>query len=80
MTLGSRGPMRSTSQTGTKRMPRRPEVALTEAFKRGVMHHVQVYLVQIATQSGFRQGLGPITAAKLGGLRAGLGSATFGQR
>jgi hypothetical protein len=38
-------------------------VQLTEAFKRQAMAHVQQYLVQIATQSGFREGRTPGSAS-----------------
>ncbi len=68
LTLGSKIPYAIYHQTGTSKMPARPEIKLPEPFKRSVMHHIQVYLVQIATQSGFRQGLTPLTAAKLGAI------------
>jgi phage gpG-like protein len=60
LTLGSRIPYAIYHQKGTEKMPARPEIQLTEAFKRTAMHHVQTYLVQIASQSGFRTGLGPL--------------------
>ena len=67
LTLGSRIPYAIYHQTGTEMMTARPEIVLTEAFKRSVMHHVQTYLVQMATQCGFRvKGIGPIQAAQLG--------------
>jgi len=59
LTLGSRLPYALFHQVGTKKMPARPEIQLTEAFKRTTMHHVQQYLVQIASQSGFRAGRTP---------------------
>ena len=62
LTLGSSVPYAIYHQTGTKNMPARPEIQLTEAFKRTTMHHVQQYLVAIATQSGFRDGKVPGTA------------------
>jgi hypothetical protein len=68
LTLGTRVKYAPYHQRGTKRMPQRREVMFTEAFKRTTMHHLQAYLVQVATQSGFRHGLTPITAAKLGAL------------
>jgi len=55
-----------------KVLPRRPEIMLTEAFKRSVMHHMHTYLVQVATQSGFRHGLTPIQASQIR-ARAGWG-------
>jgi phage gpG-like protein len=54
LTLGSTIPYAVFHQLGTENMPARPEVVLPEALKRSIMHHVQVYLVQIASQSGFR--------------------------
>lgn len=69
LTLGTRIPYALFHQVGTSRMPARPEILMPEAFKRAVMHHVQVYLVQMATRYGFREGgLGPLEAAKLGGF------------
>jgi phage gpG-like protein len=66
LTLGSSIPYAIYHQSIAPRvrLPRRPEINLTEAFKRTVMHHIQVYLVEIATRSGFRQGLTPTSAAK----------------
>jgi phage gpG-like protein len=60
LTLGSRVPYAIYHQTGTKKMPARPEIKLTEAFKRTAMHHVQTYLVQMANSLGFRQGMKPL--------------------
>jgi phage gpG-like protein len=69
LTLGTRIPYALFHQVGTSRMDARPEILMPEAFKRMVMHHVQVYLVQIASQSGFRPGgLDPFTASKFGNL------------
>jgi len=48
-----------------KALPRRPEIMLTEAFKRGVMAHIHGYLVQVGTQSGFRRGLTPLQVSTL---------------
>jgi phage gpG-like protein len=61
LTLGSAIPYSIFHQTGTSKMPARPEIQLTEAFKRSAMHHIQTYLVQIASQSGFRSGFTPIS-------------------
>jgi hypothetical protein len=41
---------------------------LTEEFKRGVMRHIHAYLIQIATQSGFRRGLTPIDSSRLSSI------------
>ena len=59
LTLGTTVPYAIYHQRGTKKMPARPEIRLTEAFKRTAMHHVQTYLVQMATQGGFRTGMKP---------------------
>lgn len=72
LTLGSKIPYAIYHQSILPRkskLPRRPEIALTEAFKRGVMHHLQAYLVQVATQSGFRSGWTPGTAESLAAYR-----------
>ena len=50
LTLGSRVSYAIYHQRGTRKMPARPEIELTEAFKRTVMHHIQTYLVQMASQ------------------------------
>ncbi|HWQ55679.1 MAG TPA: hypothetical protein VN442_18475 [Bryobacteraceae bacterium] len=81
LTLGSRVPYGIYHQSIEPRhvLPRRAEIQLTEPFKRGVMAHIHGYLVQMATQYGFRQGMGPLTSAKLrprefrGGLGFGKG-------
>lgn len=66
LTLGSRVPYALYHQLGTKRMPARPEIQLPEAFKRTTMHHMQTYLVQMASQCGFRTGMGPLQASRRG--------------
>lgn len=68
LTLGTQIPYAIYHQSVKPRrvLPRRPEIQLTEPFKRGVMHHIQTYLVQMATQSGFRSGWTPTTTATLG--------------
>jgi phage gpG-like protein len=60
LTLGTRVPYAIYHQSTAPRtrLPRRPEIMLTEEFKRTVMHHVQQYLVQMATKLGFRTGSG----------------------
>lgn len=70
LTLGSRIPYAIYHQSIEPRrvLPRRPEIMLTEEFKRGVMAHMHGYIVQMATQSGFRRGLGPLEATKLGSI------------
>lgn len=67
LTLGSRLPYAIYHQSPAprKRLPRRPEIMLTEDFKRGVMRNLHVFLVQVATKSGFRQGLTPIESSNL---------------
>jgi len=78
LTLGSRIPYAIYHQSPLPRrvLPRRPEIMLSEAFKRSVMHHIHDYLVQIATQSGFRHGLTPLDVSTLSRLsRYGKGPA-----
>jgi phage gpG-like protein len=74
LTLGTKLPYAIYHQSLQPRkvLPWRPEIKLTEAFARSVMHHIQTYLVQIASMSGFRTGLGPIQSAKFGAGR-GMG-------
>jgi phage gpG-like protein len=74
LTLGSRVSYSIYHQTGTSRMPARPEIQLTEVFKRIAMKNVQAYLVEIATKVGFRAGMTPIDTSRLGSL-LGLASA-----
>lgn len=70
LTLGTTLPYAIYHQSPEPRkvLPRREEIHLTELFKRGVTHHLHVYLVQVATQSGFRSGLTPLSAAKAGSI------------
>lgn len=70
LTLGTKIPYAIYHQSPGPRtkLPRRPEIMLNEAFKRSVMHNLQVYLVQIASQCGFRTGLGTLESAKLGSI------------
>lgn len=70
LTLGTKIPYAIYHQSPKPRkvLPRRPEILLTEAFKRGVTRHLQVYLVQIASQAGFRTGLGPLQSSKLASI------------
>lgn len=70
LTLGSKVPYAIYHQSLAERksrLPRRPEINLPEAFKRSVMHHIQAYLVEIASKSGFRSGLAPTSSARAGG-------------
>ncbi|HEX4311887.1 MAG TPA: phage virion morphogenesis protein [Acidobacteriaceae bacterium] len=73
LTLGTRIPYAIYHQSidPRTRLPRRPPIQLTAAFKTGVMRHLQSYLVQIATQVGFRAGLTPIQAAALSARSGG---------
>jgi len=66
LTLGSRVSYAIYHQRGTSKMPARPEIQLPEAFKRMAMHHMQTYLVQMASRMGFRSGMGPLEAARRG--------------
>ena len=65
LTLGSRLSYAVFHQTGTSKMAARPEIQLTEAFKREAMRNIQVYLVQIASASGFRTGLKPTDVTRM---------------
>lgn len=80
LTLGSSVPygIYHQSPAPRKKLPRRPPVMLPERFKRQVMHHIQVYLVQIASASGFRHGLGPLESSKLSRIFGGKGFAPRG--
>lgn len=73
LTLGTRVPYAIYHQSIAPRtkLPRRPEIMLTEAFKRGVMHHMQTYLVQIASSMGLRHGLTPLESSKLASVAGG---------
>ena len=71
LTLGSKVPYAIYHQSIAPRtkLPRRPEIMLAEKDKRIFMHHMHTYLLQIATQSGFRRGLTPL---QVSGLQARL--------
>jgi phage gpG-like protein len=77
LTLGTRVPYAIYHQSVAPRtkLPRRPEIMLTEAFKRGVVAHMHVYLVQIASMSGFRAGLGPLESSRIANAAQGSFSA-----
>jgi phage gpG-like protein len=71
LTLGSLLPYALYHQVGTENMPARPELVFPETFKRAVMHHVQMYLVTIASQSGFRTGgWSPLDVSRMAGYKA----------
>jgi phage gpG-like protein len=61
LTLGTRLPYAIYHQSPQPRrvLPRRPEIQFSEPWKREMTKQMQLYLVQIATQSGFRRGLLP---------------------
>jgi hypothetical protein len=56
---------------------REAEGQLTEQFKRLAMKNVQAYMVEVATRSGFRQGMTPIDTSRVASLM-GLRSAGRG--
>jgi phage gpG-like protein len=81
LTLGSKIPYAIYHQSPAprKKLPRRPEIMLTEAFKNGVQHHIHFYLTQLATQMGFRSGMGPLQSSKLAAA-FGRGMPTWAER
>ena len=46
-------------------LPRRPEIQVTDDFRKQVMRLLHAYLVQVATQSGFRRGLAPLDQSRM---------------
>jgi phage gpG-like protein len=76
LTLGSRLPYGIYHQSLAPRtvLPRRPVIQLTDQFRRATMRNVQAYLVQVATQAGFRTGLGPLQTSKFSSF-FGMGAA-----
>ena len=54
--LGSRIAYATYHQQGTRRMPARKEIQLSETFKQSIAHRLRAHLIQIAGQSGFRRG------------------------
>ncbi len=70
LTLGSKVPYGIYHQSPKPRtvLPRRPMIVLTERFKRHATREMQAYLVEMATQLGFRSGLGTIASSKLGSI------------
>jgi len=67
LTLGTKLPYAIYHQSiaPRKKLPRRPVIQLTEAFKRGVMRYLHGYLVEMATACGFRRGLRPTAVTGL---------------
>lgn len=59
LVMGTDVPYAIFHQTGTRKMAARPEVRLTEKFKREAMRVIQEFLVQRATELGFRSGMTP---------------------
>jgi len=61
LTLGAKVPYAIYHQSPAPRkvLPRRPEIMIPESTKRYIMRELHGYLVQMATQSGFRRGLRP---------------------
>lgn len=87
LTLGTTIPYALYHQKGTENMPARPELIFPEAWKRTVMHHLQTYLVQVASQTGARtSSFSPLDVSSLMGYGArstpagGTGSARHGWR
>lgn len=70
LTIGSEVPYAIYHQTGTGRMPQRKEVVLNEGAKRELMKLAQMYLIQIASQVGFRRGLTPTAVSQLSAAKA----------
>lgn len=79
LTLGSKLPYGIYHQSIEPRrvLPRRPEIMLTKQFATASMRHIQAYLVQVATDAGFRTGLGPLQSSKLASI-FGIGVAPRG--
>jgi len=67
LTLGSKIPYAIYHQSTAPRkvLPRRPEIMLTEPFKRETMRNMHAYLVDLATKSGFRRGLTTLESSRL---------------
>lgn len=70
LTIGSSIPYGIYHQTGGRKLPQRKEIALDERTKRELMRLAQAYLVQIATNAGWRRGMSPTDAAALAAARA----------
>jgi len=77
LTLGSKIPYAIYHQSiePRKKLPRRPEIMLTEGFKRKTMHHFHQYMVQVANGCGFRVGRTESASAESfrRAMRVGLG-------
>ncbi len=70
LTIGSAVTYAIYHQTGTRRMPQRKEIALDEPVKRELMRIAQMYLIQIASMAGFREGLTPTEVSRLAAVKA----------
>jgi len=70
LTMGSDVPYAVYHQKGTGKMPARPEIELTEKWKREVMRNLQDYLVMRATQLGFRTGMDPDAVSRISSAMA----------
>lgn len=57
-------------QTGTSKMSARKEVQLTKNFKRETMRDIQDFMVERATELGFRTGMKPTQAGKVSAAMA----------
>lgn len=71
LTLGTMVPYAIYHQSIAPRkvLPRRPEIQLTEQFKRLAMKNIHQFLVQMAVQCGFRAGLAPLDVSRLLGVQ-----------
>jgi len=70
LSLGTSIPYGLYHQTGTSRMPQRKEIVFTKSETVELAKLAQMYLVEIATKVGFRQGLTPLEQSKLSAVRA----------
>jgi phage gpG-like protein len=67
LTMGSRVPYAIYHQSLDPRtvLPRRPEINVSEPFRRSVTKLMQSYLVDVATSAGLRKGLTTLDVARL---------------
>jgi len=76
LVMGTSVPYAIYHQKGTKDeagkviMPARPEIKLTKGFKRIAMGYIQEYLVERASELGFRHGLRPTEVGRISGVMA----------
>jgi len=73
LTIGSTIPYALYHQTGTGRMPQRKEIVFSEPAKRELMKLAQMYLVEIATKVGFRNGLTATEQSSLSAVKGKYG-------